>query len=174
MIVDMKKVKGEELDIELALYKKAGIKFNWETNFFKKKALVERLIVDEGYPFEITEQFLAENEVLGKFFISKGAKLGDIVFGDDADFTELAKMEGEKNPESKIDEPVKEITKPKPTTRTVLEKPLPVPAPEYHYMGKLVINIENRIIRGRIHKDVKVSSGETFTLTTEQFNEHVK
>lgn len=42
------------------------------------------------------------------------------------------------------------------------------------YGGKTVTKVENRILHGKSYRDVTVSTGETFTITVEEFEDKVK
>lgn len=202
MLVDLKAAKTVALEAELQAYRDADVKVA-ESKELKNNAArvaeIERLVKEHGILVKIDEQFLKENPTI----LEAAAKSGDdIKVGESVFFTQEELDASNRAEASKlyIDELTKAgvalkgtetleelvalkklntgsttagevkppVTKAKgAATTTKAEKP------DLIYNGKTVVGITNVLFNGKSYKDVKVASGETFRLNTDEFNKDV-
>lgn len=173
--VKAKGLKRADLEAELDLYREAGTQGVAENKDLSNvKACVEeieRLQKEVGYPVKITPELVAENTVLGAYLIEQGAQEGDIVFAEDADLEEVAKLEAKAKADNEEAEEAKRLQDEagkgsSNTTITDIQK-------EFVYLNKTVISVNNAIVHGKTYKDVTVASGETFRMSPDEFAKEV-
>lgn len=181
MIADIKKAKRSELEEELDLYREAGTQGVADSdslpNIATVKTEIERLQAEVGYPVKLTPEFIKENDTLAKFLIEQGAQEGDIVFAEDADLEEVAKIEAQ----IKEDADAKRTADEAAAVNQNAGAAAPTdPAngtvaitPDLVYQGKTVTNVVNAIVHGKAYKDVYVASGECFRMSPDEFTKDV-
>lgn len=171
-----KGLKRADLETELELYREAGTQgVAKNEDLSNVKACVEeieRLQKEVGYPVKLTQGFTEENPTLAQYLVEQGAKEDDIVFAEEADLEEVAKIEAK----IKADNEAAEVEAKRLQDEAEGKKgdEVKASAPDLVYNGKTVVNVVSAIVHGKTYKDVYVASGECFRITPEEFTKDVK
>lgn len=185
MIIKLATANRAILDAEIELYREGGVEVVVPEGATNKVlvTLIEGLIETEGTPVKIDTAFLEANKELVAVVESEGETLAvdEIIFFSKADFDAA---EAQKQINAEADEPIE-----KDLEKDEDDKEIPQPAPatkpaaafantdlvysEGRGTPKTVVSVSNVIVAGRTYKDVVVASGETFRITTEEFNRDV-
>lgn len=204
MIENLSKAKKPELVAEIELFRKAGIEGVAADADLKTNAAlvaeIERLTAEHGHPVELDAEFIAANPSLSKILITAGAQEGEIVFAEEADIEESAKLDAEAGERARIVADIKElgvdITDDEAMQLTTDElkakleaaqgsagkvAPAVAPGAELVYYhggdkgaGITVVRVDNVVAYGKAYKDVVLVNGQTHRLTPEQYSDTVR
>lgn len=196
-MIDLKKAKKADLEAEIELFRAAGATdVAAAADLGTNKALVaeiERLTEANGIPVKLDAEFVAANPALAKILTAAGAGADEIVYAEEADVEEAAKLDAEvverndlikqladlglaEQADTKTTQELRDALavaqKGTGATDTVANNEL-VYTPNGKGTGVTVVNVNNVIAYGKQYKDVQLVNGQTHRLTPEQFEADV-